>query len=198
MRTASRSTGGVAISDRSRTPVSAICRVRGMGVAVSVSICTSARRLFSRSLCTTPKCCSSSTITMPSREKEMFFASKACVPMTISTAPDAKPSLVVAADAVPTKRDNSAISTGNPAKRSRKVLACWRASRVVGATTATCLPDMAAIKAARKPTSVLPKPTSPQIRRSIGRPLPKSSITASMASSWSSVSSNGKRAANSS
>ena len=48
--------------DRSRTPVSASCRVRGIGVAVSVSTCTSARSCLSRSLCATPKCCSSSTI----------------------------------------------------------------------------------------------------------------------------------------
>ena len=47
---------------------------------------------------------------------------------------------------------------------------CWRASSVVGTTTATCLPVMAATKAARSATSVLPKPTSPQISRSIGRP----------------------------
>ena len=51
MRTASRSTGGVAMIERSRTPVIASCSVRGIGVAVSVSTCTSARSSFSRSLC---------------------------------------------------------------------------------------------------------------------------------------------------
>jgi hypothetical protein len=60
-----RSTGGVAISDSSRTPVSASCSVRGIGVADSVSTCTSAFSSFSRSLCLTPKCCSSSTISRP-------------------------------------------------------------------------------------------------------------------------------------
>ncbi len=70
-----------------------------------------------------------------------------------------------------------------------KVLKCWRASSVVGTTTATCLPLIAATKAARNATSVLPKPTSPQISRSIGRPEPRSLIVASMAASWSSVSS---------
>ena len=65
MRTASRSTGGVAMIDRSRTPVSASCSVRGIGVAVSVSTCTSARSSLSRSLCATPKCCSSSTTSRP-------------------------------------------------------------------------------------------------------------------------------------
>ncbi len=63
VRTASRSTGGEAMIERSRTPVSASCSVRGIGVADSVSTCTSARSDFSFSLCETPKCCSSSTIT---------------------------------------------------------------------------------------------------------------------------------------
>ena len=42
---------------------------------------------------------------------------------------------------------------------------------MVGTTTATCSPAIAATKAARNATSVLPKPTSPQTSRSIGRPL---------------------------
>ena len=62
VRTARRSTGGVAMRLISRTPDSASCRVRGIGVAVSVSTCTSAFSCFSFSFCETPKCCSSSTI----------------------------------------------------------------------------------------------------------------------------------------
>ena len=62
VRTARRSTGGVAMMLISRTPDSASCRVRGIGVAVSVSTCTSAFSCFSFSFCATPKCCSSSTI----------------------------------------------------------------------------------------------------------------------------------------
>ena len=65
VRTARRSTGGVAIRLISRTPVSASCSVRGIGVAVSVSTCTSAFSAFSFSLWETPKCCSSSTISRP-------------------------------------------------------------------------------------------------------------------------------------
>ncbi len=67
-------------------------------------------------------------------------------------------------------RDICATLIGRPAKRAAKFLACWRASRVVGTTTATCLPLIAATKAARSATSVLPKPTSPQTSRSIGLP----------------------------
>jgi hypothetical protein len=77
---------------------------------------------------------------------------------------------------------------GQPWKRSVKVLKCCRHSSVVGVTTATCLPDMAATKAARSATSVLPKPTSPHTRRSIGRPLARSAITSPIARCWSSVS----------
>ena len=46
VRTARRSTGGVAMSDISRMPDSAICSVRGIGVAVSVSTWTSALKLL--------------------------------------------------------------------------------------------------------------------------------------------------------
>ena len=65
----------------------------------------------------------------------------------------------------------------------------WRRSKVVGSSTATCLPWSETANAARSATSVLPKPTSPQISRSIGRPELRSLIVVSMAASWSSVSS---------
>ena len=65
VRMASRSTGGVASSDRSRTPVRASCSVRGIGVAVSVSTWILPRSSLSRSLWPTPKCCSSSMISRP-------------------------------------------------------------------------------------------------------------------------------------
>ena len=60
--------------------------------------------------------------------------------------------------------------TGKPLKRSVKVAKCWRASSVVGTTTATWKPASAATKAARSATSVLPKPTSPHTSRSMGLP----------------------------
>ena len=91
VRTASRSTGGVAIRLISRTPVSASCKVRGIGVAVSVSTCTSAFSAFRRSLCATPKCCSSSTISRPRAANAIDFDSSACVPMTMLTLPSAMP-----------------------------------------------------------------------------------------------------------
>ena len=44
-------------------------------------------------------------------------------------------------------------------------------------------------------TSVLPKPTSPQTRRSIGRAASRSPSTSAMARAWSGVSSKGNVAA---
>ena len=91
VRTARRSTGGVAITLISRTPVSASCRVRGIGVAVRVSTCTSARSCFSRSLWATPKCCSSSITSRPSAANWMDLASSAWVPTTMLTVPSVMP-----------------------------------------------------------------------------------------------------------
>ena len=96
VRTARRSTGGVAMIDSSRTPVSASCKVRGIGVADRVSTWTSARNSLSRSLWPTPKCCSSSMTTRPRFLKLTFLPSTAWVPMTISTEPSAAPCARVA------------------------------------------------------------------------------------------------------
>ena len=145
VRTARRSIGGVAIRLISRTPDSASCNVRGIGVAVSVSTCTSARSAFSRSLCATPKCCSSSTTSRPSAEKVIDFDSSAWVPMTMLTLPSARPRLTSAACFAGTMRESWAICTGRPEKRSENVRKCWRASSVVGTTTATWAPAIAAM-----------------------------------------------------
>ena len=121
VRTASRSTGGVAIRLISRTPVSASCKVRGIGVAVSVSTCTSALSCFSRSLCATPKCCSSSTTSRPRSANSTDFASSACVPITMLIDPSVMPRRTSAASFAVTMRESCATFTGSPAKRSEKV-----------------------------------------------------------------------------
>ena len=90
------------------------------------------------------------------------------------------------------KRESSRTVTPKPSIRWLKVVKCCWAKSVVGTSTATCLPSWTALNAARTATSVLPKPTSPTITRSIGVGFSMSAFTASIAVSWSSVSTNGK------
>ena len=66
VRIGRRPSGGVSITEMSRSPESDMCSVRGIGVAVSVSTSTSSRSARSSSFCATPNRCSSSTITRPS------------------------------------------------------------------------------------------------------------------------------------
>ncbi len=82
-----RSSGGVAIVDISRMPVIAISSVRGIGVADMVSTSTEARSCLRNSLCSTPKRCSSSTITRPSCLNRVAAWSSRWVPMTMSAVP---------------------------------------------------------------------------------------------------------------
>ena len=89
VRMARRSSGGVAMIERSRTPARLMCRVRGMGVAVRVRTSTSFRSFFSRSLWATPKRCSSSTTTSPSAWNDTSAPSSRWVPMRTSTFPAA-------------------------------------------------------------------------------------------------------------
>ena len=193
-----RRCGAVAMIEKSRSPSSDIASVRGIGVAVSVSTSTSARSAFSRSFCCTPKRCSSSMMTSPRLWNFTPFWISLCVPMMMSSLPSAMSCSACVCSFAERKRDSSAILTGRSAKRSEKFWKCCSASSVVGTSTATCLPSIAATNAARNATSVLPKPTSPQISRSIGLPDCRSLITASMAAAWSGVSSKPKPAANAS
>ncbi|MNS89231.1 hypothetical protein D3C72_1232370 [compost metagenome] len=192
---ARRFCGAVAMMEKSRKPSSAMPRVRGIGVAVRVSTSTSARSAFSASFWRTPNRCSSSMMTRPRRVNFTSSDSSLCVPMTMSMVPSAMPLNACVISLPLRKRDNSAMRTGQSAKRSAKVCACCSASRVVGARMATCLPPMTAMNAARSATSVLPKPTSPQTRRSIGLPEVMSLMTLWMASAWSGVSSKPKLSA---
>ena len=87
VRMARRSTGGVEMIDRSRTPIIAMCSVRGMGVAVRVTTSTSLRSFLSCSLCLTPKRCSSSMTTSPRSLNDTSCESNRWVPIKTSTLP---------------------------------------------------------------------------------------------------------------
>ena len=178
--------------ENSRKPSIAIPSVLGIGVAVSVRISTSARKAFRASFWRTPKRCSSSTITKPRLANCVSLERSLWVPMMMSASPLAIASNAALISLVVLKRESSTMRTGQSAKRSFQVATCCSANKVVGASMATCLPPMTATKLARRATSVLPKPTSPQTRRSMGVPLVISPITAAIALAWSGVSSNPK------
>ena len=197
MSTGWRSSGGVSIVLISRMPVSAISSVRGIGVAVIVSTSTLARNCFSRSLWATPNRCSSSTTSRPRSLNAMSLPSSRCVPITTSTLPSLAACTVSACWAGLTNRLSILTVTGKGANRSLKVMKCCSASRVVGTSTATCLPSITALKAARTAISVLPKPTSPQISRSMGLASSMSAFTSSIAVTWSEVSSWGNASSSS-
>ena len=160
---ARRFAGGLAIMDNSRKPDIAMFNVRGIGVAVKVKISISERSDLNISFCRTPKRCSSSITTRPRFLYLTSACSNLCVPITISTLPAAKSFRTCVCSFFVLKRDKDSICTGHSAKRSRKFSVCCWVNNVVGAKTATCFPACTAIKAARMATSVLPKPTSPQM-----------------------------------
>ena len=105
----------------SRTPLMAICMVRGMGVAESVSTSTCSRMFFSCSLCCTPKRCSSSITTRPRSCGFTSALSRRCVPMSTSTLPSAKPASAWRCCAGVTKRLSTLTSRSKGEKRLKNV-----------------------------------------------------------------------------
>ncbi len=195
--TATRSCGGVRSSDRSRTPVIAMCSVRGIGVALSVSTSAPGLRRFSISLCATPKRCSSSITMSPRSLNFTRFDSRACVPMAMSSDPAARRSSAPFRAAGDWNRLSASTLTGRPSKRALNVSKCCCASTVVGASTAVWRPFSAAMHAARIATSVLPYPASPHTSLSIVRGEAMSRSTSANALAWSSVSTYGNVASKS-
>ena len=90
------------------------------------------------------------------------------MPTTTFNFPRRSPSFVSLASAADVARDRFPTSMPSGPNRLRKVATCCLARTVVGTAMATCFPDSAKVAAARKATSVLPKPTSPQMTRSMG------------------------------
>ncbi len=164
-----RSAGGVSMTESSRSPEMAMLSVLGMGVAVSVSTSTSDRIDFIFSLCLTPNRCSSSTIRRPRSLNFVLSEIRACVPMTMSTLPASRSARISRFPEEAPMLESASTLTGHFSILSRKVTRCWWARRVVGTRTATCRPDIAATKAARRATSVFPYPTSPHTSLSMGR-----------------------------
>ena len=163
--------------------MTAISRVRGIGVADIANTSTVVRIFFSDSFCSTPNRCSSSTTTRPKSLNCTSCERMRCVPITTSTAPAARSARISLLSFAVLKRESPATLIGNPAKRSAKVFECCCTRSVVGTRTATCLPSCTALNAARIAISVFPYPTSPQMMRSIGYGLSISRLTSSIVDS---------------
>mmetsp|Transcript_61737 Transcript_61737/g.102686 ORF Transcript_61737/g.102686 Transcript_61737/m.102686 type:complete len:205 (-) Transcript_61737:198-812(-) len=180
--------GGDCRMDISRIPAMHMYIVRGIGVAdkASTSIASDAFLIFS--FCRTPKRCSSSTTSSPSRPHCSLSLSTAWVPTSTSIDP-ALISAMSSAFCIAVRLvspDN--ISTLRSGMRSRNTRRCCAASTVVGARTATCRPLHTARCTARMAASVFPNPTSPQTRRSIGRSVcVMSRLMSSKQANWSGV-----------
>ena len=142
--------------DISRIPVTAISRVRGIGVADIARTSTVVRIFFSDSFCSTPKRCSSSTITRPKSLNATSSERRRCVPMMTSTDPSVSDLRTSLLSFAVLNRDIPATLIGKPEYLSAKVLECCCTSKVVGTRTATCLPSCTALNAARIAISVLP------------------------------------------
>ena len=78
------------------------------------------------------------------------------VPITMSIEPSRRPSRTSRASLSVWNRLSGFSVTGKPLIRSAKVAKCCVTSRVVGTSTATCLPSCTALNAARTAISVLP------------------------------------------
>ena len=185
VRIGRRPAGGVSMIEMSRSPESDMCRVRG-----SAGPRARARRPRQRAyepFCATPKRCSSSRITSPS---SFGITSRERI-----RGPDQHLHLSVAELVEDARLVGARAEAGQSSRRVRKVAVALAESVPVllgedrrRAENEVCFPFRAAANAARTATSVLPKPTSPQTSRSIGRGASRSSLTASIARIWSSVS----------
>ena len=173
-------------------PVSDISSVRGIGVAVSVSTSTLVAQLLDELL-------------VLHAEALLLVDDEQAEVLELARRPRAAGACRSPRRPRPTRRrDHACLLLGGEEPRqhldAHRVVrrsargtsgrAGWRAAWS-GTRIATCLPSCTALNAARIATSVLPYPTSPQTRRSIGTGCSMSSFTSSMACSWSGVSSYG-------
>ncbi len=82
---------------------------------------------------------------------------------------------------------SSATGTSEPGMSACSVAKCCSASVSVGAMRAACMSCSTARSMACRATTVLPEPTSPMSRRSIGRSAARSASISSIAAAWSPV-----------
>ena len=203
-----RPAGSSSRTETSRSPKTVIATVRGMGVAVITSRCGGRPALSrSRSRCSTPKRCCSSTTTSPRSANWTTSESRAWVPMTIPASPDAIRSRARLRAAAPMDPVSSTTCVPSGSPPSRPACAsgprerttepwCWAASTSVGASSAACAPESTTCSIARRATSVLPEPTSPWSSRFMGRVPASSAASSSPTVRCPAVSSKGSPASN--
>ena len=159
----------------------------------------------SRSRCSTPNRCCSSTTTSPRSANSTPSDSSAWVPTTMPARPSATSASAARRAAVRSEpvsrvtRVPSGSPSSSPALPSgpsspAMPRACCAASTSVGASSAAWPPASTTWAMARSATTVLPDPTSPCSSRCIGCSRPISAASASPTSRWPSVSSKGSSA----
>ena len=82
--------GGVEMVVKSREPINENCSVRGIGVAVIVSVSTFIFNCFNFSFTETPNFCSSSIISKPRSLNSTSLPTNRCVPISMSILPSFK------------------------------------------------------------------------------------------------------------
>ena len=182
--------GGVPITLKSLSPNNDICNVLGMGVAERENKWIWGYLLTKNSFWSTPNFCSSSITNVPRLLNSISFLKRLWVAMRIWISPFFNPSKISFFSFKDVNRDSVATVVSKDEKRKSKVLLCWRARSVVGTPMTNWYPDRYVAQAILKATSVLPKPTSPQINRLAGFSEIKSKSEFSIAFNWSSVSIN--------
>ena len=110
--------GGVEMTDRSREPINENCSVRGIGVAVRVSVSTETLICVSFSLAATPNFCSSSMINRPKSRKTIRLPNSLWVPIRMSILPAAKSARICAASLADFERFRYSMRTGKSRSRS--------------------------------------------------------------------------------
>ena len=146
--------------------------VRGIGVAVITRIWGGWSFLVqSRARCSTPKRCCSSMTTKPRFENCTRSSIRACVPMRMSTSPEAMPSREALRSLAFEAPVRMATFTSIPSSILLTVVKCWRARISVGAIMQAWKPLSTASSIDISATRVLPLPTSPCSRRFIWNPV---------------------------
>ena len=179
--------GGVSIKDKFLNPTIAICKVLGMGVAVSVKTSIFDLNSLIFSLCATPNRCSSSITNNPKSFGIISLLNNLCVPIKKSIFPSLKSFNICFVFFGDVNLFNKVIFIGKFLNLSLALSYCWLDNKVVGHKYKTCFESAIALNITRNATSVFPYPTSPHKILSIGLILSISFLICCVVDNWSFV-----------